>query len=293
MCHLVCYLPFTAGKNVWPIVAAAGHRLSSLAPRENALSRSERRLTTAWLRQSPERTYIAIGSFCRPHRLAKSNMSGYPYQSQPGPQQVYPPAPAAKPFADQPVNPYAAPQQTGYFPQAPVKPHPFAGLWREGNILVMHKLAPLPDNCVKSNEPATRRLTRKLSWHHPAIALTILIGVLIYVILAVILTKRATIQLPLTEEWFARRQRRMLYSWVVGLVCLALLAGGIVLAANADEPGYLLLTLIGFVGGLIALVAGQAAVGLVSPKRMTDEYIWLKGVHPEFLNRLEPWPYRI
>ena len=75
-------------------------------------------------------------------------------------------------------------------------------------------------------------------------------------------------------------------------MCLALLAGGIVLAARTDEPEYLWITLIRFVGGLVALVAGQAAVGPVSPKRMTDEYFRLKGVHPVFLNRLEPWPYR-
>lgn len=219
-------------------------------------------------------------------------MSSYPQQPPQYP--AYPAKPqSANPFADNAPNPYSAPQQPAG--QYAVQPQfsPFAGLWRQGHVMIMHKLAPLPDICLKSNEPATRRIKRKLQWHHPAIALTILAGVLVYVILAMILTKRATIQLPLTEEWAARRQRRMLYAWGVGLSCLALLALGIVMTVQTEEGTYLVLTLIGFLGSLVALIAGQAAVALVSPKRMTDDYIWLKGVHPEFLNRLEPWPYNI
>ncbi len=232
-------------------------------------------------------------------------MSTYPPQQQ-WPQQPYPqgqpfpqaqpgPPPGGNPFSDQPPNPYAAPPAPGGYSAQPVqpKPTPFAGLWRQGNILVMHKMAPLPDICLKSNQPATRRLKRNLQWHHPAIALTILAGLLIYVILALILTKRAYLQIPLTEEWYATRQRRLIYAWGVGLVFLAMIPLGIVLAVQSDEPGYLLLLLLGVIGGLFTLIGGQAAVGMVSPQRITDEYVWLKGVHPDFLNRLEVWPYNI
>jgi hypothetical protein len=222
-------------------------------------------------------------------------MSMHPqYPQSAYPQQSFASPPAANPFADQPVNPYASPQQGGYYPQQmPQKPSPFAGLWREGSVLVMHKLAPLPDICVKSNEPTMQRITRKLQWHNPLLALTILIGWPIYVILAIILTKRATIQLPLTEEWIARRRRRLLVAWGLGLVSLGLIGGGIALAAQMDDANYLFLMGLGIVGGLAALIGGQMAVGMVRAKRMTDEYIWLKGVHPDFLDRLEPWPYRI
>lgn len=214
-----------------------------------------------------------------------------PVRQQPAP--AYPLTPA-NPFADQAPNPYAAPQQPGLYAQpTPSKISPYAGLWREGSVLVMHKLAPLPDICLKSNQPAVGRLKRNLSWHHPAIALTILLGLLVYVVLAIVLTKRATIHIALTDEWLARRQRRMIFAWATGLICVALLVGGIVLAAQTNDGGYIFLTLIGFVGGLIVLIAGQSALAMVTPKRMTDEYIWLKGVHPEFLDRLEVWPYRI
>jgi len=227
-------------------------------------------------------------------------MSGSPqYPQQPYPPHGYPQAgypgqPAGNPFADQPVNPYAAPQQGGYYSQQlPPKLSPFAGLWRDGHLLVMHKLAPLPEICVVSNEPTTLRIRRKLQWHHPLLVLTVFIGVPIYIILALILTKRATIQLPLTEEWIARRQRRMIFAWAAGLLCVGLSVGGIVMAIQMDDPSYLFLLVLGIVGGLAALIGGVAAVGLVAPKRMTDDYIWLKGIHPDFLDRLEQWPYQI
>jgi hypothetical protein len=48
----------------------------------------------------------------------------------------------------------------------------------------------------------------------------------------------------------------------------------------------------------IVLFLGAAIYGLVScrmvwPKRMTGDYIWLKGVHGAFLDRLEPWQWNL
>jgi hypothetical protein len=209
-------------------------------------------------------------------------MSGNPFQGG-----------SPNPFAEQ-INPYAAPKTA--FPAAPQVPSalpPFAGLWRQGGLLVMHKRAPLPDICVKSNQPATRRITRNLQWHHPAIALTILLGLLVYVVLAIVLTKRATITVPLSEEWFARRRQRILIAWVVGLVSLGLLFGGIALGVSTEHGEYFLLFVAGIFVGLGALIYGQYGAAMVRPTRMTDDYIWLKGVHPDYLNRLENWAWNI
>src|SRR3954462_6429467 len=97
------------------------------------------------------------------------------------------------------TNPYAAPALPAQYmpPQQPG----LEGLWRQGNTLVMHKLAPLPPICIKSNQYATQWLKRNLQWHTSWIALTILISPLIYIIVALIMTKRATISIPLTDEW--------------------------------------------------------------------------------------------
>jgi hypothetical protein len=219
-------------------------------------------------------------------------MSGYPYQQFPG-QQTYPPAkpPSGNPFAEQ-VNPYAAPQVAGYQPNmAGAGANPFAGLWRQGNILVMHKLAPLPDICLKSNQPATRRLKRNLSWHHPLIFLTIFIHIFVYVIIALILRKTATIQIGLTDEWFARRRQRMLIAWGIALLSVLLFVAGLMLIEQVEWAP--VLCIISPLLAIGAAIYGLVACRLVWPKKMTDEYIWLKGVHPEFLNRLEPWMWNV
>jgi hypothetical protein len=195
------------------------------------------------------------------------------------------------PFAEG-VNPYAAPREAGYYvpPQSGASA-PFAGLWRQGNQLVMHKLAPLPDICLKSNQPATRRLKRKLSWHHPAVYLAILAHLLIYVIVALVIRKTATIHIPLTEEWFAIRRRRMLFSWGAILLSMMLFAVSVsVIDREAWAPLVLIVSLLLF---LAAAIYGLLSCRLVWPKRMTDDYIWLKGVHQEFLDRLEPWQWNL
>lgn len=96
------------------------------------------------------------------------------------------PTAGQNPFADQPTspyaaqpNPYAAPREPTEFDPQVLAAAPFAGLWRQGNLLVMHKAAPFPNICLKSNLPATHRLTRNLSWHHPALVLLVLAGVLV------------------------------------------------------------------------------------------------------------------
>jgi serine/threonine protein kinase len=169
------------------------------------------------------------------------------------------------------------------------------GLWRDGNLLVMHKHAPLPDICLKSNAKATRRLKCRLAWHHPALYFVLLFNPLIYIILARVLQKTATIFIPLSDEWFLRRRQRMTFAWGSVLGGVALLWATIATSglSHVDRPLLIILASILMIGGIVlALLAGR----LVWTRRLTDDYIWLSGVHPELLNRLEIWtspPYGI
>jgi hypothetical protein len=194
------------------------------------------------------------------------------------------------PFAES-QNPYAAPREEGYLPAQAAWDNPFAGLWAEGDLLVMHKLAPLPEICLKSNQPAKQRLKRNLSWHHPGYFLFILLHILIYVIVALIVRKSATIYIPLSEEWFARRRRRMQIAW--GLILLSVVMFCVAIP-YVDQQSWAPFLMIGaFPLALGAAIWGLLMCRMVWPKRMTDQYIWLKGVHPDFLRRLEAWQWRI
>lgn len=184
-------------------------------------------------------------------------------------------------------NPYKPPQFADAIVDAAVVQH--YGLWRKGNILVMHKNVQLPDRCVKSNVPTNRRLRRNLSWHHPAIFLSILISLLVYIILALILRKTAIIYIGLSDEWFARRRRAILVGWLTTLAAIAMFVIGIASIDQSEIVPWLIL--VGVVLFFFGLIWGLVRARMVSPARISDEYVWLKGVHPEFLADLPVWPH--
>jgi hypothetical protein len=198
---------------------------------------------------------------------------------------------SSNPFAE--INPYAAPQVAESYQAPGLTQHAFAGLWRQGNLLVMHKAAAIPDVCWLSNQPSDRRLLRKLYWHHPAVYAIVLASPLIYIIVAVILQKRATIQLPLTEEWFSRRRTRMLIAWGLALFSIVVVGGGGIALADTLQDATPLVILAAFLLTIGALVYGLTACRLITPQRITDQYVWVKGVNPDYLNRLEPWVWKV
>lgn len=163
------------------------------------------------------------------------------------------------------------------------------GLWRKGNLLVMHKSAQLPDVCVKSGEPAVRRLKRNLQWYHPAINFTLLLALLLYIILVAVLSQRATIYIGLSEKWFQKRRLAIILGWLFGLGGTAMFFGSFALVETVDWWG--VITLLGLAAFLFGLIYGQYGSRMVHPKKIDEQYIWLKGVHPSVLAKLPEWPY--
>ncbi|MCE9554877.1 MAG: hypothetical protein K8T91_16095 [Planctomycetes bacterium] len=195
------------------------------------------------------------------------------------------------------VNPFEShqlPSESGGVVQAQVvyEPKVPVGIWKDRRLLVMHKHATLPDICVKSNTPCQgRRLKRNMYWHHPALFLTVLLGVLVYAILAVVIRKNAVVWVPLSEEWWARRRRAIAIGWGLALLGFVVAIGGPILAAQTktDWLGFGVLAGIGLM--LTGMIYGASQAPMVSPKRIDDEYVWLKGVHPAYVAALPDYPY--
>ncbi len=162
-------------------------------------------------------------------------------------------------------------------------PPPSGGVWRDNSTLVMVKEAPLPDRCVKCNAPANGvRLKRSLSWHHPVLYLLIFVGVLIYVILAAVLGKRATIYIGLCAEHFQRRRKKIALGWI-------LLAGGLIFAPAAFANDYPLMGALGLMVFLFALIWLIVVSRVVTPKKIDDRLVWLNGTNTAYLSQLPPW----
>jgi len=165
-------------------------------------------------------------------------------------------------------------------------------VWRDGKLLVMRKTAELPDRCVKTNAPAESWLKRSLSWHPPLIYLTALAGLLLYVIVALIVRHTATIYVGLSRAAVRRRWTAILLGWLLALAFFGLFCMGIAfLSPQNRQWEHLALWCIfgGMLGGLITVAVCNHIASCVSPAKITERYVWLKGGHRDYLAELPEW----
>jgi hypothetical protein len=168
------------------------------------------------------------------------------------------------------------------------------GLFRKGKQLVMRHDATLPERCVKSNEPSIRYLRRKFDWTPSIVLLSLFLSPLVFAIVYFIFRRKVTIYIGLSENWFRKRRRANLIGWSLFLIGGAIFT--IALACILGPPNWgtggswgLTIGLPLTVTGAIIQTIGSQTVTAV---RITKEYIWLKGVHPDFLADLPEWPFR-
>jgi hypothetical protein len=185
-----------------------------------------------------------------------------------------------------PATPVGIVLEDGYVLPPPPGPPPelTGGTWREGSTLVMSKEASLPDYCVKCNAPAHGfRLKRNLSWHHPALFLLIVLAWLLYLILAMVLRKSATVYLGLCREHYERRRTFLIAGFVALGVSFALIVGGFA----SDYPAFALLGVVGILASTIWLAF---AARVVTVKKIDDRFVWLTGINENYLSRFPPLP---
>lgn len=155
-------------------------------------------------------------------------------------------------------------------------------VWRKNSVLIMTRHALLPNGCIKCNEPVKRKLKRDLSWHHPALYLTVFVGPLVYVLLALILRKKATIEVGLCENHSALRTRNIMITWALGLLSV----GSFFLASRLED---LTFAEIGVMLILSTAVYGIVKVRVVIPTKIDENLIWLKGFDRNYLANLPEW----
>jgi hypothetical protein len=163
-------------------------------------------------------------------------------------------------------------------------PFTTTGIWRSRDRLVSSTTgAEFPDRCVRCNEPANGyRLKRTLSWHPPLVYLTVLINVLIYVVVALCIRKKAVLMIGLCERHRKQRATLMGIGWLLGLGGLAMLGMGIM------RPGLVLaFGILSVLAGLV--VALLRATRVVYPTKIDKERAWVKGAGGEFLANLPEW----
>jgi hypothetical protein len=173
-------------------------------------------------------------------------------------------------------NPYAA-------PKANLQPFSEGGCWRDGDVVVVTREGDLPPRCVKCNAPAgTPIKARTLYWHHPALYVIALFALLIYLIVAVIVRKKAVLSPGLCPVHQRRRTLGLLLGWLSPIAGVVLL----IMGGSSDYCSVMV------VGGLLimgGLIAGVVLARILYPERIDDAFVRLKGAGPAFLDSLPPF----
>lgn len=170
-------------------------------------------------------------------------------------------------------NPYAP-------PKASLDPPSAESIWRDGKTLVLRAGAELPPRCVKCNAPAAGRLKqRTVYWHQPWVYVLVLLNVLIYLVVALILRKRAKVAPGLCARHRRHRWLGFAAGWGGTLLSLVTLVAGL----SADSGPLLAVS-----GALllVALVTGILLTRIVYPERIDREFVRLKGCGSAFLETL-------
>jgi GYF domain 2 len=158
-----------------------------------------------------------------------------------------------------------------------------SGIWRSGRQLVTSVNATLPRRCLKCNAPADGKpIKRKLYWHPPLVYLAFFLGILVYVVIALVIRKNGLAFVSICHSHRSARRIVILVSWL--LVIGGLVAG---IAGIANDSGWL-----GGIGGaafLGGLIFGIVRGRLVVAQRITKDHMWLGGCGDEFVAGFPEW----
>ena len=149
---------------------------------------------------------------------------------------------------------------------------PALGYWREGKRLVMDRNAPLPDRCVKCNEPAEGyRRKIELSWASRK-------AMFFAGELSMVFARRATIDVPLCTSHRRNRSRAVNAFLAAGV---ALLAAFYFIGLHQSGPATALI--------IAACAAGAYGIWklyLIRAAKMDEVHLWIAGCGEPFLASL-------
>jgi hypothetical protein len=170
------------------------------------------------------------------------------------------------------INPYAS-------PIIPDPPLPFAdagvGAWRDGNLLVIHREAPLPAICIRSGLPADAWCPLKIKWSYgfgqPRL--------------------RMTMNVPLSRDWVYWHQRGPTIMFAVAAILALCAVGTFPLWSGLEEEAWFVVAFALLTPAGACVIIGITFKRLLEFKRVKGNYFWFTGANQKFLEQLPMWRF--
>ncbi len=150
----------------------------------------------------------------------------------------------------------------------------------------------LPGSCMCCGEDATVALTRKMSWCPSWVAVFLLFGLLPYIVLALVMTKRATVIVPLCDQhknhWWGRTLWILLSALGFMVVAIAGLGAISLLPPNINETFFPLMAIfcfVMFIAWIVIIVVAQNTT--IRPKEITGTDITLMNISEQFVDIMQ------
>jgi hypothetical protein len=165
-------------------------------------------------------------------------------------------------------------------------------MWQAGSLLVVRKGEAFPDRCVMNNRPAHGRRVRQAveCGHSVSFLVHILASVAFHMFVPLGIGKSYTFTVGLCEECCQKRRRAF---WVAGGVIAAAIATtaySLKLLTEGETSAGIWMSCLGILSILGGLLYGLNASTLMTAPRISTDYVWLRGAHPDFLAELPVWP---
>ncbi len=161
-------------------------------------------------------------------------------------------------------------------------------IWQDGDMLVARNEAEYPDRCIKCNAPAEGyRFRRTVRWHPPLVYLVLLANILLYALIATIVSKKSRVEAGLCRAHRVRRRNAILTGWGMAIVGVVVFIAGLSLDAGWKGVPVVLGLCLVFGGAIYGILRAQIYV----PKKINKEkFVWLRKVDSDFLASLPAWP---
>jgi hypothetical protein len=146
----------------------------------------------------------------------------------------------------------------------------------------------LPPVCMVCGAEAAATSRQTFRWHPPWVIVLILVSVPIWIIVALILTKKMTVYAPVCEQHRNYWLRRKLIAWLPVLSGVALFGvGAAVMITAGNDPRLQDFGLYVMMGGALwffvtLIVAAVVLRGGVRATEITDDAVRLAGLNPDF-----------